>query len=109
MMDRVVPVWHRSVLAWTEHFLFLRRIVFNHIGKGNAGPCLFDTLPYAFGGGAEYRGTPSEYPFPYAYVTTGEENWTANIHAIRSEGVNDVKKCIECHCWDDPSSVRPST
>lgn len=79
-------------------------IIFNHIGKGNAGPCLFDTLPYAFGGGAEYRGTPSEYPFPYAYVTTGEENWTANIHAIRSEGVDDVKKCIECHCWDDPSS-----
>lgn len=79
-------------------------IVFNHIDKGNAGPCLFEALPYAFGGGAEFRGTPSIFPFPYAYVTTGEENWTANIHAIRSEGVADVKKCIECHCWDDPSA-----
>ena len=62
-------------------------LVFN--SRSNEGMCQpFPSnsgfLRYVFGVGAESRGTPVQFPAPYAYVTTGAETWNANIHLLRT-------------------------
>lgn len=66
-------------------------------GFGNAGVC-GGYLGYKFGVGAESRNTDTTFPDGYAMITSGKERWGANIHVLRTDGVPDVKSCIECHC-----------
>lgn len=71
-------------------------IVFD--GKGNMGPC--QSLGYKFGVGAESRGYPINFPAPYGTITDGTEQWSANIHLLRTVNMDPawgVQKCIECH------------
>jgi len=60
------------------------------------GGAHLDMLDGLIGVGAEARGTITELPEGYAFG--GQGPWFANIHLIRSEGVPDVKSCIECAC-----------
>ena len=57
-------------------------------------------LRYIFGVGAESRGTPVNFPEPYAYIAHGNETWTANIHLLRTQELNttafSTKACVEC-------------
>jgi hypothetical protein len=67
------------------------------------GPCpssLEEDIGVFLGFGAEYRFTHFELNAPYGTVFDGED-WYANFHLIRSSLVEDVKSCIECHCWDE--------
>eukprot|EP00162_Nutomonas_longa_P012619 comp21175_c0_seq1/m.44970 comp21175_c0_seq1/g.44970 ORF comp21175_c0_seq1/g.44970 comp21175_c0_seq1/m.44970 type:complete len:454 (+) comp21175_c0_seq1:2-1363(+) len=70
-------------------------LIFNR--QGNRGVC-GGYLNYIFGVGAESRNTLTEFPDGYAYFTTGDQAWGANIHVLRTTNVPDVKSCIECHC-----------
>jgi len=48
------------------------------------------------------RGVLYNYPEPYGVVFDGTEQWTVNLHFIRTDTVpqSDVQNCIECHCPD---------
>eukprot|EP00051_Salpingoeca_urceolata_P029503 m.6838 g.6838 ORF g.6838 m.6838 type:complete len:268 (-) comp2748_c0_seq1:329-1132(-) len=74
-----------------------------HKSTINDGLC--PGLANVWGIGAELLGTKYDYPEGYAIVTTGKEQWTANIHLIRTTNVPDVQMCIECHCkWGTPAN-----
>jgi len=60
------------------------------------GGAHLDMIDGFLGIGAEARGTMTELPEGFAFP--GQGPWLANIHLIRSEGVPDVKSCIECAC-----------
>lgn len=54
-----------------------------------------------FGAGTECRGTPQEFYFPYAFITTkGEDSWIANVHIIntRKLPMKKTRHCLECPC-----------
>lgn len=58
----------------------------------------------AFGAGTEARGTPQQFPFPYAFVTEpGEDEWVANVHVIntRSMAAAQAHRCLECPCTSE--------
>eukprot|EP00475_Leptophrys_vorax_P026178 TRINITY_DN3677_c0_g1_i1.p1 TRINITY_DN3677_c0_g1~~TRINITY_DN3677_c0_g1_i1.p1 ORF type:complete len:359 (-),score=61.70 TRINITY_DN3677_c0_g1_i1:97-1173(-) len=71
------------------------------------GPCpaarsvkVLDTLgTFYFSGGAESRSIGNEVHKPYGWIFQ-DETFHGNFHVIRSSMVEDVKSCIECHCWD---------
>lgn len=60
------------------------------------GGAWVDMMDSIFAIGAEARGTKVEFPDNHGFAGAGP--WLANIHLIRSEGVPDVKRCIECAC-----------
>jgi hypothetical protein len=79
-------------------------LIFN--GGMNAGMCA--SLPNIWGIGAELNGVRYEYPAPYAFVTTGTETWSANLHFIRTgPNVTNVQDCIECRCADADPPLHP--
>ncbi|ETV95837.1 hypothetical protein H310_10882 [Aphanomyces invadans] len=54
-----------------------------------------------FGAGTESRGTPQEFQFPYAFVTSeGEDEWIANVHIINTRQMTPDRAhhCLECPC-----------
>jgi len=51
--------------------------------------------------GAESRHTPTFFPDGYGIPVRQNTSWAANIHLIRTDGVNHVKHCIECHCYSE--------
>lgn len=58
----------------------------------------------AFGAGTEARGTPQQFPFPYAFVTEeGEDEWIANVHIINTRGMSSGRAhhCLECPCTSE--------
>lgn len=67
--------------------------------SGSVGPC---SMAYhqMFGVGSEARNTNTTFPHPFAMVVNLPENqrWVANIHAIDTRQVRDVRGCIECNC-----------
>eukprot|EP00475_Leptophrys_vorax_P026179 TRINITY_DN3677_c0_g1_i2.p1 TRINITY_DN3677_c0_g1~~TRINITY_DN3677_c0_g1_i2.p1 ORF type:complete len:355 (-),score=50.64 TRINITY_DN3677_c0_g1_i2:44-1108(-) len=67
------------------------------------GPCavkVLDTLgTFYFSGGAESRAIGNEVHKPYGWIFQ-DETFHGIFHVIRSSMVEDVKSCIECHCWD---------
>ena len=66
---------------------------------GNGGVC-GGYLSYIFGVGAEGRNSPVVLPAGHGYVTTGDEEWSANIHLLRTvglaNGAQGMRDCIEC-------------
>ncbi|KAG9406879.1 hypothetical protein AC1031_003209 [Aphanomyces cochlioides] len=54
-----------------------------------------------FGAGTESRGTPQEFSYPYAFITSpGEDEWIANVHIIntRKMTTKNAHHCLECPC-----------
>ncbi|RHY37583.1 hypothetical protein DYB38_012445 [Aphanomyces astaci] len=54
-----------------------------------------------FGAGTESRGTPQEFQYPYAFVTSkGENEWIANVHIINTRRLEPdlAHRCLECPC-----------
>lgn len=66
------------------------------LGADICGGAHLDMIDALWAVGAEARGTVTE--FPAGYGLPGKGPWYANIHFIRSEGVPQVKRCIECTC-----------
>lgn len=66
------------------------------LGADICGGAHLDMIDALWAVGAEARGTVTE--FPIGYGLPGKGPWFANIHLIRSEGVPQVKRCIECTC-----------
>eukprot|EP00462_Mataza_sp_D1_P000122 CAMPEP_0175089406 /NCGR_PEP_ID=MMETSP0086_2-20121207/768_1 /TAXON_ID=136419 /ORGANISM="Unknown Unknown, Strain D1" /LENGTH=515 /DNA_ID=CAMNT_0016361911 /DNA_START=207 /DNA_END=1754 /DNA_ORIENTATION=+ len=71
----------------------------------NGGLC--GNLPNIWGIGAELQNVVYNYPAPYAVVTTGKEQWLANLHFIRTTNVVNVQDCIECRCPDSDPPLHP--
>jgi len=94
---QVVDSKNQSVLlseVYLHHWVFLN-------SNGNAGPC--SSLGFAVGVGAETRGTPINFPDGYGVKIVPGETWLASIHVIRTNYVENVKHCIECHCPGGPT------
>lgn len=66
------------------------------LGADVCGGAHLDMIDGLWGAGAEARGTITE--FPHGYALPGKGPWYGNIHLIRSDGVPQVKHCIECAC-----------
>jgi hypothetical protein len=79
--------------------VFTERYVGPCPGTSNSDKTL-DVLGSAyFAGGAETRVTGNEVTHPHAWIFENE-TFYATIHVVRTTMVEDVKSCIECHCWE---------
>jgi len=76
-------------------------------GFTNGGLC--PNLPNIWGVGAEMQNVVYDYRYPTAVVLTGEEQWTVNLHFIRTTNVPTagVQDCIECRCQDSDPPLHP--
>jgi hypothetical protein len=76
-------------------------------GFTNGGLC--PNLPNIWGVGAEMQNVVYAYNYPTAVVLTGQEQWTVNLHFIRTTNVPDalVQDCIECRCKDSNPPLHP--
>lgn len=92
---------------YVHHWFFMNSgvpsgVEFNQMipGAFNMGYC-FAELP-GYGTGAELNGQVLRFPAPLAIMTTGDENWSLNLHFIRTGGMSPEKTvpCIECKCPD---------
>lgn len=65
-------------------------------GADVCGGASLDSRDSIWAVGAESRGTRTFFPDGAGYRVYTNSTWSANIHLIRSEGVQNVKRCIEC-------------
>ncbi|DAZ93130.1 TPA: hypothetical protein N0F65_009706 [Lagenidium giganteum] len=57
----------------------------------------------AFAAGMEARGTPQVFPFPYAFLTSeNEDEWQAQVSVINTRGLANATRdeCVQCLCKD---------
>eukprot|EP00298_Acanthocystis_sp_HF-20_P009279 c18215_g1_i1.p1 GENE.c18215_g1_i1~~c18215_g1_i1.p1 ORF type:complete len:586 (+),score=235.20 c18215_g1_i1:40-1797(+) len=94
-MYRPVPLTE----VYVHHWLFFVNIT---TGVFPDGQCSKNRVANGgiMGVGAETRRTLVNIPAPYGIVYDGYEKWFANFHLMRTDGVTDVQRCIECHCSD---------
>jgi len=76
-------------------------------GFTNGGLC--PNLPNIWGVGAEMQNVVYDYRYPTAVLLTGQEQWTVNLHFIRTSNVPAalVQDCIECRCKDSDPPLHP--
>ena len=78
---------------YDHHWILLNNVHKNRLCKG---------IEYVFGVGAESRNTPFDLPAGYGYPVAEGTEWGANIHLLRTEGLEGedpylaVKHCNEC-------------
>ena len=78
---------------YDHHWILLNNVHKNRLCKG---------IEYVFGVGAESRNTPFGFPAGYGYHVPEGTEWGANIHLLRTEGLEGedpylaVKHCNEC-------------
>ena len=78
---------------YDHHWILLNNVHKNRLCKG---------IEYVFGVGAESRNTPFDLPAGYGYPVAEGTEWGANIHLLRTEGLEGedpylaVKHCTEC-------------
>lgn len=93
--------------------VYLHHIAVYYEGSTGADVCggaNLDSRDSLWDVGAESRGTRTFFPDGFGYRITANQTWSANIHLIRTDGVSNVKRCIECsvpegggsedHCGD---------
>jgi len=99
----VVDVSNKSV---PESELYVHHwLIYNYpSNEQNYGVC--SNLGSIFGIGAELRGVIYDFPHPYGVLST-DNQWTANLHFIRTTNVQDVQECIECRCPDSNPPKHP--
>ena len=79
---------------YDHHWLLLNNVHKNRLCPG--------TINFVFGGGAESRNMPFALPAGYGYHVAEGTKWGANIHLLRTEGLEGedpylaVKHCTEC-------------
>lgn len=87
---------HNQSVPLTEVYLHHIAVYDGSKGADLCGGANLDSRDSFWDVGAESRGTRTFLPDGFGYWVAEGTNWTANIHLIRSDGVGNVKKCIEC-------------